>query len=441
MAAHPVYAADVGAGHILAAVAEKGLISADNPLLQGCGDGEDLGGGAGLVGVADTVISPQLIPGLHLLLVAHGVNLRLGIPHGEVPGIVQVVHPVRGHGQNLAGVRIHHHHADVLGAGGGHPLVNVLLHHLLHVQVDGGDHGVAVDRRLDHRLQIGVVVQVAVLPAVGPGENTVVGLLNAPVARGPVAGGEAQNRAGRVVVGVIPFIFLLKPDAVDLFLLLRRDVALGECLVHLVPGGLKPLLLIHRQLPGVADVGAVRIFQDQVGELRLVVAEGCGQGRGGGVQIFILPVLGIVAVHDLPGVDDEVVHLIAHRQISPVPVHNVPPLVGDRPAVIAGVLVQHNLGVLLVIFLDDIVQHQNQCKQSQRNHQNGDRQLLLHIICENTFFMVPVTSVSCSSGCLHFVLYTHFPSDHIKAPDPCRHTPCPALPSPPCKCDPDSRRY
>ena len=440
MAAHTVYAPDIGAGHILASVAEKGLVSVYNTLFHSRRDGEYLGWGTGLVGIAHAVISPLLIPGLHLLLLAHGGNLFLRVAAGEISGIIQIIHPVRGHGQNLSRIRIHHHHPDIFRAGSGHPLVNVFLHHLLNIQIDGGHHSASVYGRLDHRLQIGVVVEIAVFPAVGAGEYAVVGLLDSAVSCGSVAGGKAQNGAGRLIIGIIPLILLLEPDTVDPFFLLGGIAALGKSFVHLVPGSLKILFLIHCQLSGITDVGTFRIFQNQVGQLCLIIAEGVGQSRRSGIQILVLAACRVITIQNLRGFDDHVVHLVAHRQIGTVAVHNVSPFIGNGPAVIAGMLAQHNLAVFHIVFFNNIIKHQNQCKQSQRNHQNGDRQLFLHISGKNPLLIIPMPAVSCSSGCLHFVLYTRFLSDHTAIPDPCRHKPCPALLSLPYKYSPGLQR-
>ena len=88
VASHPVYTFDVGAGHILTAVAEKRLVSGNDTLLQSRRDGKDLRWGTGLIGIAHTEISPLLIPGIHLFLVAHGGDLRVRVHSGEIPGVV-----------------------------------------------------------------------------------------------------------------------------------------------------------------------------------------------------------------------------------------------------------------------------------------------------------------------------------------------------------------
>ncbi len=79
-------------------------------------------------------------------------QLCLGIPAAQVFGIVQIEPVLIGHGQHFPVIGIHDDRGAHIAPGSRLPLVDVLLHDLLDLHVDGGDHPVPVRSRLDHPL-------------------------------------------------------------------------------------------------------------------------------------------------------------------------------------------------------------------------------------------------------------------------------------------------
>ena len=228
------------------------------------------------------------------------------------------------------------------------------MENILDVDVNGGHYGPAVDRRFDHTLQVGVLVQVAVLPAVGAGELVVVKLFNAPGARTAVPAGKADDIAAHGIVWVYPAVLVLKPDPLDPFFGLVVVLAGFKRRVGILLKLFESRLLIVAQLPALA-VAHIRTFAallDQVLQLRGVVTEGLHQRVDGGLQVMVL------VIENLHRVDDQIVHLLALGDVGAVAVHDIPAAVWDHAAVVLLLpLGQHDLVVLLVVVPDNPVKH------------------------------------------------------------------------------------
>ena len=144
--AAPVAAVDGGIQHMDGAGAVEGGILVDNPLLQSRRQGQDLEGGAGLIGIVDGLVAPLAQLGVRQvqLLLRHQLGDG-GIINGR--RVVQVVAGAGGHGQNRAGLHIHDNARGAVGGlGGGDHLIDGLFHIILNGGVQGQDDVAAVLR-------------------------------------------------------------------------------------------------------------------------------------------------------------------------------------------------------------------------------------------------------------------------------------------------------
>ena len=320
----------------------------------------------------------------------------------------------------------------MLASHGFLPLPDSLLHQLLNIHVYGGHDDAAVSGRLDHRLQVGIIIEISVLPPVYPDEGVVIILLNPSVSLASVGGGEPDDIACQGAVWVKPLVFILKPYP-------PNPLVLPLFIVFLIEGilqGFKSLFLLVSHPPLIPEIPGLPVIVHGFQKLVAAVAEYLRQGVDRGVQIVLFLLV------DLARVQYQVVNLVAGGQVSPVPVHNIPSSVGDGPAVIGGALGQHHPGIVFIVLVHDLVEHHDQCKQSQHNHENRDSQLFLHILRKHLLAgrvlprpLLPPMSIS-SSGCLHTVLHTRFLSVDIRESDLCPRRPCPALPWQLYKCTP-----
>ena len=156
---------------------------------------------------------------------------------------------------------------------------------------------------------------------------------------------KAHHVAGQRIVRINPPVLLLKPDALDPVPASRRGVGL----VHLIRLGLKRLLLVHGKLLFIRNIIGIRVFIDQIRNFRPIVSKYLTEGRHRRLQVIV------PALIDLIGIDDQVIDHLAGGKIGSVPVHDVSPSVGQRPAVIGGMLAQDDLGIILVVFLYHLV--------------------------------------------------------------------------------------
>ena len=339
--------------HRLSAVTEEGRGIRNHAQLQGRRHHHRLGGRSRLIAVADAEIPPHLVPGVQKLLLRHGVLLLLGeitVLH-QVVRIVQIIVHIRSHGQDLAVLGIHHHHADILRRRSFHILVRIIrdefvdifLHDSLQGRVDSRYHCVSV-RRLAHvRGLLQILVQILIASSVRAVQGLAVLLLDAGL---PLISrhGIAQHMAGQGIVGIAADIGVLEPDALDLrsgFLILLQ--------------GLKSRNFILCQLPQQDHIAAACIFIVSGAQLRRVqLLEALDQGLQRSVHIApVRKLLLILSQH--PGVQHQVVHLFAGGQNRAVPVQDISPPVGEQRAVRI-LLGQHFFRKFLSVCLIDIGQ-------------------------------------------------------------------------------------
>ena len=196
----PAPALDAPALHVDRAGAVETLIRRDHAAVQCGGGGENLEGGARLVGVGDAAVAHQIGERLHV-----------------VPGrIVQVVVRLVDHGQNLAGLRIHHQHPHRLGVVHRQRLPRGLLREALDGRIQSQRHAAAL-----HRCDVlaGGVVQLPALavdllqhPPGLAGQVAVQRLLQ-PRLTHAVDGGQAQHLAGELTHGIVSLALLLQIQA------------------------------------------------------------------------------------------------------------------------------------------------------------------------------------------------------------------------------------
>ena len=179
--------------YLLVSVAVKTVIGRNNSLLQRCGYRKNFRRRTRLKGIADAEISPLLIPG-HLktqgadfllrivswnlilcnrcligisvfsLVIANCLfhtqltDFCIRIPTGYFSGIVQIKGTFSCHGENLPIIGIHNYNPHMIGARFCHPLLDPLFHSILYIHIQRRHYRIPVDSRLNHPLQIGVII-------------------------------------------------------------------------------------------------------------------------------------------------------------------------------------------------------------------------------------------------------------------------------------------
>ena len=300
--------------------AVEGGVLVHHALLQGHGQGENLVGGAGLIGVVEALVAPlQVAQGLQLrragLLIRVGLSLLPLLLEGCVIEIAVVVQIVVGEGrkpQKRPGIHVHDDACGpVFRLVLGHHLLHPLLQVVLDVGVDGQHHIVAV---------LGVVVLLVLVEkglavhvlggdgeARGPLQLLLIQRLGAV---GPLvfAVDEADHVGGQGGVGIEPLgvggeVDAPQGDPVLLPVLRRQGPALGilgdddvPLLVDLavdeaadLVGGLL-VRLFHQPL--ILGIGLLHPRQNPV----LFEAQNSGQALGYIVLIASLEIGGSVAL-------------------------------------------------------------------------------------------------------------------------------------------------
>ena len=312
---------------------------------------------------------------------------------------------VRRHAEDLAVLRVHNDDAGIVSAHLRLKGRDVTLNDALYPDVDGGDHRVAVRRRLDDALQIRLVVQIAVLSACRSHQLAVVVLLDAAGSLGSLTLGEADDIAAQGPLGIGTDVGVFEPCAVDP--LLHR--LLPESVVHLLHPAFKLRLLVVGQVFRVADIAGIAAVRDDLPKVVLAVAEDLAEQRDRGLQVLIL-----ILVDDV-GIQDQRVDLVSGGEEGAVPVHDIAAAVGNDPGIVL-LLRQNALVVLLSEVVLNVPDAEYQRKQSQHDHQSGDCQLFSHICPQSGSCSVRVPGIICGPslsapvrGCLHTVSHTHFP--------------------------------
>ena len=143
--------------HHLGAGANKSGILIHYALLQTHSRGDDLKHRAGVIGIADRLISPLLLDCLAgsrvLLVLRQGVYGLLYVLIHDSKGVVRVEIPFHRHAIDLTGIYIHHNGGGtVLNIIIDDALFQILFHKVLDGLVDGQHQAVAILRR--HQLLV-----------------------------------------------------------------------------------------------------------------------------------------------------------------------------------------------------------------------------------------------------------------------------------------------
>ena len=267
--ADPLRAVDGPSADFQGAAAVVDFGPVDGAVLQACRHCEYLRSGTRLVGVADTEVAPEQVPCLKALLVRHRSLLLRREVGVQISGIVQIEPVVRRHAEDFAVLRVHDNNAGIVSAHLRLKGRDVTLNDALYPDVDGGDHRVAVRRRLDDALQVRLVVQIAVLSACRSHQLAVVVLLDAAGSLGSLTLGEADDIAAQGPLGIGTDVGVFEPCAVDP--LLHR--LLPESVVHLLHPAFKLRLLVVGQVFRVADIAGIAAVRDDLPKVVLAVAE------------------------------------------------------------------------------------------------------------------------------------------------------------------------
>ena len=318
-------AVDIVASDRQKTVALERLAAVDNILLHGSCYRKGLLGRTWLVRIVDAEITPHLVPCLRFGLIVHGVNLFLAVVAAQIVRVVQIVPGAGIHGQDLSCLRIHDNSRRHVASDASLPLVNVFFTYFLNIQINCGNNRISILGRFNHALQVGIRCQVAVLSAVISHQGAVIILLDSSGTGASVLLGETDDIAGSGSVGIHSPVLVLKPDAQNFFLLavLRKGLVSGLGL------GLKLFLFLKGHLFFIPDIGAVLLSRDRAPQILRVKAEQLCEQRNGRLHALLF----LILVH-LLRIENQSVHLLAGGQVGSVPIHNVSPPVGNRPAVV-----------------------------------------------------------------------------------------------------------
>ena len=162
------------------------LLSCQNSRLQPRRYGKGLEGGAWLIGLADAEIIPKLIVFFYLLLLRHGLYSFRPIIFRQVSWLVQIEVGIRRLCQNLPILGIHNENRRILAALSWPGLIlvslikrkDMLLHNVLHLQINGRNHRIPCGGLLHRPLKGRILIQIPVFFSVRPVENGIVGRLN-----------------------------------------------------------------------------------------------------------------------------------------------------------------------------------------------------------------------------------------------------------------------
>ena len=303
----PAFPASDGAGaanDVDSAGAIKAVVQADHALLQGHGQGDDLEGGARLIGVGQGLVPP--LAGLGLAQQPGALFLRFtGVDNGHVriadrQKVVQIIAAQGGHGQDLPGVHIHGDGAGaVLNIVICHGLLQVLFHIVLDGLINGGDHVEAVLAgviflKLGEQQFCSHGVGGPDCPAGTAGKGFVI-LGFDPLKAVVIRAHKADQMAGQRGIGVIPLGIRLQADTPQAILALERANRIGLLLFQL-PG--------HRHIPAALLPGFL---------VNLIIIHAQNLGKAPGDQGPVL------AIHlDFLGAEIHVIHRGADRQGVPV---------------------------------------------------------------------------------------------------------------------------
>ena len=338
-------AVDGGVGHMDAAGAGIGGVHIDEPLLHGGGHGEDLEGGAGLVGIVQGLVAPlleQLVGGVGEVL------LEQVVLNGE--GVVDIVGGIGHHAQDAAGFHVHD---DAGGAVFRAVFVSHLAHIFLQIILDVGVQGQDQVLAVFGGEILLILIGQGIAPLVLGGDHQaglaleilVIAGFQA-VQAGVVGAHKAQNMRGQGTVGVHPLGCCSQVQPLNLQIIDELTDLVCRILIHFF--GQKFILrvgVVHA-LPDVV-LGYAQDISQAGGQGVIVPKNRCVLGlrrlallQLGVFQADLLQPLCLIIqlLFHVVGGHHNVLRGHGHRQLAAVAVVDGAPEGGDHR--LAGLLVQ-----------------------------------------------------------------------------------------------------
>ena len=320
-----------------ASVALIGLISRQLAAFQSRRNRKRLHGGTRFIGIGYTIIFPEsielpvqriIIEACQRFFINYSILNRSLLIHHMLPqqhvritGIVQIEKRITGHCQDVSVIYIHDDAAHILGAVsfscrifiGIIIFLQLAFHDSLDVGIQRSHQIIAVHRGLCGPLQIGIVVHIAVFPAVNAAENIIIILLQ-PIVAHIILAGKTHHIGRHGIIGIYPAVFLFKPNSLNVLSLLFIILQLLEgC--DLIISQLSFQNMILRS-------GILLIIGT---DIRLRHIKTLSQRSDGSFHILFL------FIHQLT-VKHQVIHLFTHRQLGSFGIQDLSPLKRQRPA-------------------------------------------------------------------------------------------------------------
>ena len=165
----------------------------------------------------------MLIPNRIALL----VDKRPSDQRFRILGIIQIKLRIRCHGENRPGIHIHDDTAGIIGSVSLSDcililrikFVQIFFCNRLQIAVNGRHDRFAIVSRNDRSLQIGVIVQITVLPAICPDQRIII-ILFQSIQTVSVTRGKTDDITGKRLVRVGSPIAILEPYALDIFVIM-----------------------------------------------------------------------------------------------------------------------------------------------------------------------------------------------------------------------------
>ena len=195
-------------------------IQSDRIFLQCRRRYKDLKNGAGLIRITDRPVTPLAVQGLPLRLaplglILNGIQLCLNRGIGHYARLIEIIVGQGGHGENGAGIHIHHDAIGTFRLRVNIRLFQALLQIVLNHPVDCQNKAVPLLGIIRGLILIGHIVLCAVFSrdnATGrAGQLLVILKLQAGAAL-VIRSGESNDRGGKIIVWIIPLGIRIKPD-------------------------------------------------------------------------------------------------------------------------------------------------------------------------------------------------------------------------------------
>ena len=208
------------------------------------------------------------------------------------------------------------------------PLIYILLKNILHIQINGGDKCLSIDCRFNNTFQVGIFIQIAILPSIDTDQAVIVILFNAACTAASVPACKTDHIAGRRAVRIDPAVLVFKPYAGHTETGLVIVITFSVSSISFFFSLFKLAFLVIWKLPAVF-ITQIRPFGpllDQTAKLISIKSEHIHQCLYGWFQIIIR------LIHDLTGIKDKIVYFFTGSQIGSVTVYNITPPVRNSPA-------------------------------------------------------------------------------------------------------------